>query len=156
MSCPVIWVFTLTVLRGVTVPKALRTTGISPLAAEATPTGMSAPASNRPASLVGAARRWAMYHPAPTTTARPRLIPVRSRFIAYLAPKPRPSLSGVRNRSQSPPSLGQAQGWGLSRATLVGRRVPNSFEVWLLPLARLCEPHGRGVIMMWQLLRTHS
>ncbi len=41
MSWPVIWVLTVTVASGVTVPSALMTIGMSPLAAAAMPTGVA-------------------------------------------------------------------------------------------------------------------
>ena len=43
MSWPVIWVLTVTVASGVTVPSARITIGMSPLAAAAMPTGVAAP-----------------------------------------------------------------------------------------------------------------
>src|SRR5260370_18543680 len=98
MSWPVIWVLTLTVLSAVTVPSARTTTGMSPLAAAAIPTGVAAPAAKRPcraACVVVAVPVCEIYRPAPATTASPKPIPsrVRSLFIVRSAPKRSPFTS---------------------------------------------------------------
>src|SRR5262245_30177434 len=91
MSWPVIWVFTLTVCSGVTVPSARITTGISPVVAAARPTGVGRPAPERPPGGWRVAAEFLLceiYQPAPETMASPKPIPsrVRSLFIVFLTP----------------------------------------------------------------------
>ena len=94
-SWPVIWVFTLTVCSGVTVPSARMTIGMSPLAAVAMPTGCGMPPrqTGRPLAAVGTVPVCEIYQPAPATMASPKPIPSRvlSLFILSLCPQRAPT-----------------------------------------------------------------